>query len=200
MAETNRDHTEGLSDGEWLATLPEADRERFDRTVRAVEGCMPGADATWMVRVDRAQRHAPLALHMLMAFVRQSGSLNTPGNSLQDMYREAWKILGREHNGEREAALEAIGRMVAAGVTASDLQAFAKMVEAAKIEYVFFEICQGRFDEDIPGWRLMEVGFDGQLTGRPLSLWGVYATDPISGLEGRSVADNQPGEPPPDPS
>ena len=74
------------------------------------------------------------------------------------------------------------------------------MVEAAKIEYVFFEICQGRFDEDIPGWRLMEVGFDGQLTGRPLSLWGVYATDPISGLEGRSVADNQPGEPPPDPS
>ena len=33
--------------------------------------------------------------------------------------------------------------MVAAGVTASDLQAFAKMVEATKIEYVFFEIFQG---------------------------------------------------------
>ena len=60
---------------------------------------MPGADASSAIRADRAHRNAPLALHMLKAFVRQLGSLNTPGNSLQDMYREEWKVLGREHNG-----------------------------------------------------------------------------------------------------
>ena len=121
-------------------------------------------------------------------------------DSLQDAYREEWKPLEREYGEETKAAVDAVGRMVAAGVSASDLHAFANMVEEAKINYVFWAICQGGFDEDIPGWRLMEVGFDGQLTGRPLSLWGVYATDPISGLEGGSVVDPQPGEPPAEPT
>ncbi len=200
MPETNCDPTEGLSNEEWLATLPEADRERFDRTVRAVEGCMPDADAFWMVRADRAQRHAPLALHVLMASVRYSGSTHLSGKSPQDAYREDWKHLESECGGETKAALDAVARMVAAGVSASDLHAFAIMVGAAKVDHVFWEICQGGIDGDIPGWRLMEVGFDGRLTSRPLSLWGVYATDPISGLEGRNVVDPQSGSPPPEPS
>ena len=200
MAETDREPTEGLSDEEWLATLPKADRERFDRTVRAVESGMPGADAFWMVRADRTERHAPLALHVLMASVRYSGSTHLSGKSPQDAYRKGWKHLESECGGEITAALDAIGRMVAAGVSASDLHAFAIMVGAAKVDHVFWAICQGGFDGDIPGWRLMEVGFDGRLTSRPLSLWGVYATDSISGLEGGSVADPHPGAQPPDPS
>ena len=166
---------------EWYGSLPGQVQERVRRMVAEMDPHGQDPDVRRRVRADMGQDHAPLAFNTFFECVH-------PGEWTLDARCQVEELLGRDTLAWQESfgphirpGREAVERIIAKGNSYEDLAAFAFLVAAAKVDCVGFSLSHGEFFADLPGWRLMET-WHGELTGRPLSIWGVHQSRLAGGM------------------
>ena len=162
---------------EWLNSLDTKAQDRFERTVGelVLEGGNED-EVRMVVMMDMTQPNAPLALRNFLHHIAPSHWPGDPEVWLSNRLTTVPPELTKTQGAEISRSKDAIQRMLDLGVSPEDLRQFAFLVELLKVDDIGFTLAQGSFNGNLPGWALDET-WDGHPTGRPLSIWGVYARD-----------------------
>lgn len=154
---------------EWLATLARSERQKALELLDRFNALGAG-DAELRVRSEIAEDIAQFARYLVL-------------RSLWPDHIEPWarnagtwvgnvvKAAGSQPDDGFAEAGRALGRVLAAGVSMTDLGAIARMIAYETAFGVLNHIDEGHdpaAGDDAPGWRLVETDADGAATGRPI--------------------------------
>jgi hypothetical protein len=173
---------------EWLATLTSSNRQKAFELLSKFHALGADDPETW-VRSEVSEDLAQFTRYLVLRGIWPD-HVASWARIPEEWTERVTKAADTQPNSHFADAGRAVSRVLAAGVSATDLGAIARMIAFETASGVLNRIDEGHdpaAGDDAPGWILMETDADGIPTGRPVGSLHeeVLSMDP-TGREGKS--------------
>lgn len=172
---------------DWLAALPEDERQKALDLVRALKE-LGAQDAEGWARSEVSENIPQLTRFLLLRRIWPD-FINIWSFKTEEWVHRQIAAAEKSPNGHFADAGAALKRMVEAGVAANDIASLVRMVAyetAFNVMHLIDEGHDAEASEQSPGWILMETNTSGEITGRDVGgLHESLLTMDPSGREGR---------------